>query len=128
MVRAVLGVIVGYALWSGLWLGGNQVLFQAAAKSVAGGLAITDAATLLGLLALSLACSLVGGAACGGLAKARAIPAAAVLGALLLATGIAVQASAWKLMPTWYHASFLVLLVPLTLAGAVAGRKLLKSA
>ena len=26
MMRAALAVIAGYALWSGLWLGGNMVL------------------------------------------------------------------------------------------------------
>ena len=36
---------------------------------------------------------------------------------LLLATGIAVQAGVWSLMPAWYHLTFLVLLAPMVLTG-----------
>jgi hypothetical protein len=41
-----------------------------------------------------------------------------VMGTLLLATGIAVQASVWNLMPVWYHVPFLVLVVPACILGA----------
>ena len=37
---------------------------------------------------------------------------------VLLLTGIGVQASVWSLMPTWYHVTFLALVVPMTLLGS----------
>ena len=33
------------------------------------------------------------------------------------AVGIAVEASVWSLLPAWYHIIFLVLLIPVTMAG-----------
>ena len=42
-----------------------------------------------------------------------------VTAVLLLLTGIAVQSTMWHLMPLWYHATFLVLIVPVCL---LAGR------
>jgi hypothetical protein len=41
-----------------------------------------------------------------------------VLGVVLAGVGAFVQSRVWKLMPLWYHLSFLLLLVPVTLAGA----------
>ena len=43
---------------------------------------------------------------------------AAVLAALLLATGIPVQLSVWNDLPVWYNLAFLILLVPETVFGA----------
>ncbi len=41
-----------------------------------------------------------------------------VTAVLLLLTGIGVQSTVWHLMPLWYHATFLVLIVPVcVLAG-----------
>lgn len=49
--------------------------------------------------------------------------AAIVTSVLLLLTGIGVQASVWTQMPVWYHLSFLVLVAPVTLAGARLARR-----
>ena len=34
MLRAMVGVIVGYVIWTVLWLGGNAVLFSAAPSAL----------------------------------------------------------------------------------------------
>ena len=39
------------------------------------------------------------------------------LGILLLLFGLMVQVMAWSYLPIWYHAIFLVLLVPVTMIG-----------
>ncbi|HMJ09723.1 MAG TPA: hypothetical protein VK468_12000 [Pyrinomonadaceae bacterium] len=39
------------------------------------------------------------------------------LGILLLLVGILVEATAWNYLPIWYHLIFLVLLIPVTIAG-----------
>jgi hypothetical protein len=43
---------------------------------------------------------------------------ALVLGILLLAVGIFFQLKMWNVIPAWYNVIFLVLLIPMTLAGA----------
>jgi len=122
MTRAVIGVIVGYAIWTAIWLGGNAVLLPEAADVVAAGEPFTETGPLAIAVGLSVVCSLVAGLAAAVIAKAKARGAAVGLAVLLLGTGIAVQAGAWDLMPVWYHVTFLVLLVPVTLLGGrIAG-------
>ena len=122
MMRAILATLLGYAVWTAIWLGGNSVLFNEAAEVVGAGERYTAVGPLAGALVLSLVCSLVAGAVAGKLAStARPV---LVLACLLLLTGLVVQASVWDLMPIWYHAPFLVLLVPVTrLGGALGGAR-----
>ena len=123
MKRGVLGVIVGYTLWTALWLGGNAVFFGAAADAASAGEALTDAGPLAGLIVLSLVCSIAAGLVAAVIARQRIGVAVLVMAVLLLATGIAVQAGVWALMPVWYHATFLGLIVPAAiLGGRIIGR------
>lgn len=119
-MRAFLAVVLGYAAWTALWLGGNaglRALFPDAWPAEGP----YEAPLPLGLaLALSVVCSLVAGALAGALARGRPVLALAVL---LLLTGIGVQASLWEEMPLWYHLGFLALLVPVTLLGGRRGTR-----
>ncbi len=119
MMRMIIGAIVGYVVWTAIWLTVNAMVFAEAGEVIAAGDAFTETGPLLGVLALSIACSLAGGvvAAIAGGARARG----AVFGnaLLLLATGIFVQAGLWSLMRVWYHLIFLALLVPMTLLGGM---------
>lgn len=118
MKHAVLGVIAGYLVWTALWLGGNAMFFGAAAEAIEAGEAYAEAGPLVGVIGLSVVCSLVAGVVTALLSKERAAKAAAIMGLLLLATGIVVQAGVWSLMPVWYHLTFLMLLMPISLAGS----------
>jgi hypothetical protein len=121
MLRATIAVIVGYSLWTVIWVGANAAFFAAAAQAASKTEPITQIPVLLGMLMTSIICSLAAGAACGRIKAST--PAAAVLGTLLLLTGIAVQSGLWNLMPMWYHAAFLVALIPVTIGAAkLAGR------
>ena len=123
MIRAVIAVVVGYVAWSGLWIGGSALFFTEASRMVERGEPFTQTRPLLGALGQSVLCLIVAGAIAGRIARRKARGASGVLGALLLLTGIAVQASVWSLEPLWYHLAFLVLLVPATLVGAwIPGR------
>lgn len=122
-MRTVFGIVVGYAVWTALWIGGNAILFTQAAEVVKAGERYDSAGILLGILALSLVCSVAGGLAAARIAQGRGMRAALILGVLLLGTGVAVQSGAWSLMPLWYHLAFLLLLVPVTLAGACLARR-----
>ncbi|REJ79946.1 MAG: hypothetical protein DWQ30_14370 [Acidobacteria bacterium] len=116
MKRRILAVVVGYAVWTALWLGGNALFFSELAAAAQAGEAITDGGALAGVLGLSFVCSLIAGLVTASIWASRRV--ALITGALLLLTGIGVQASAWSLMPVWYHLVFLAAIVPLVLLGA----------
>ena len=119
MMRMIIGAIAGYAVWTAIWLTVNAMVFAEAGEVIAAGDAFTETGPLLGVLALSIACSLAGGGAAaitGGNGARGAVLGNAVL---LLATGIFIQAGIWSLMPVWYHLIFLALLVPATLLGGM---------
>jgi hypothetical protein len=116
MTRKIIAVIVGYAVWTVLWLGGNALFFSDLAASAERGEAIVSVGSLSKVLLLSFACSLVAGLITSTIGNsARAV---LVTGALLLLTGIGVQASVWTLMPVWYHVLFLAAIVPLVVVGS----------
>ena len=123
MIRAALAVIVGYLVWTALWLGGNAAFFGAAAEAVGAGVPYAAAGTLAGLIALSVVCSIAAGLTAAAIARQRARAVVLVMAALLLLTGIVVQLGAWTLMPLWYHLTFLALIVPASiLGGRLIGR------
>ena len=121
MIRAILGVIAGYAAWTILWLGGNVLLFGEASRVIGEGQAFTAAGPLAGVIVLSVVCSIVAGLTAAKIAKSRAAGAVIVMALLLLATGVGVQLGVWSLMPVWYHLAFLVLIIPVTIASGRFG-------
>jgi len=119
-MRAVIGVIVGYAAWTAVFLGAGALLAvlypdERAAFDDGGDYRAT--VPLLLSLVSSVVASLAAGFSTAAIAGKRG--AVLVMALLLLATGIGVQASVWSRMPVWYHLVFLALLVPVCLA---AGR------
>jgi len=118
MGRAIAGVIAGYVVWTVLWLAGNNLIFAGAAESVAGGRTLEDRGPLIGILVLSVVCSLAAGASTAAIAKLKTRVSVLVMAVLLLLTGIGVQISVWSLMPVWYHLAFLALIVPVCMVGA----------
>lgn len=117
MKNPLLAVVLGYAVWTALWLAGNQFLFADAAAQVESGEALNDTGVLIPILALSIVCSICAGFMLRLLAGSNR-KAWVVLSGLLIATGIAVQGSVWNLMPLWYHLAFLILLAPGVRMGA----------
>lgn len=114
MVNAVLAVFGGFILWSVLWVGGSLVLLPV--LDIPEETVITTPAQIGAFLALSVVCSLAGGAATAFIGRRRPKPVLA-LAIVLLLVGIAVQASSWDSAPAMYHIPFLLLLVPMTLLG-----------
>ncbi len=117
MTRLVMAVILGYAAWTVLWLGGNAVFFGETASAIDVGNAFTKRMPLVGSIGLSLGCSVVAGFVSASVAPHRARPAVMTTALLLLATGIGVQAGVWTLMPVWYHVAFLLMLIPFVCTG-----------
>ena len=112
MLRAMVGVIVGYVIWTVLWLGGNAVLFSAATERVEAGEPFAEMGPLIEVILLSIVCSLAAGVSAAAIARERARPVVLVMAALLLVTGVVVQINVWALLPLWYHLTFLTLIVP----------------
>lgn len=89
MARAIIGVIVGYAIWTCIWLGGNAVLLPDAAKVVGEGQFYGDAGPLAIALVLSVVCSLAAGIVTTSIARPmHRMRCGIVLSIALLLTGI----------------------------------------
>lgn len=128
MGRIILGVIVGFVAWSIIWVGGDEAL-----ASFSGGWYSTnklnlekaafnkteytaDSFFLLINLIRSVFASLLSGFLAAFVASENR-RTTMILGVLLLVVGIIVQAMVWNLLPVWYHLAFLLLLIPVTIAG-----------
>ena len=117
-MKQTLGVVAGFVLWSVLWLCYNQLLLKAGVLPSDLSRPLTAPTPLLLLLAGSVVFSLVSGYVTARLAGEPSTMPALVLGILLLAVGIFFQLKMWNVIPAWYNVIFLVLLIPMTLAGA----------
>lgn len=117
-MRQTIAVVVGFIVWSALWLILKLALKDAGLVPADPSQAIVEAKPLLFLLAGSLIISLIAGYVAAAVRGKTAYGVIVVLGLILLAVGIFVQVQYWHLMPLWYHLTFLVLLLPLCLAGA----------
>lgn len=119
MARKIVAVVVGYLVWTLIWLGAGALLFGKMQGEIGQGRAVTEAGPLSLLLVVSVICSVSAGVCVGLILRGRALTGSAItLGVLLLLTGIGVQAGVWNLMPVWYHLVFLALLMPATIASA----------
>lgn len=121
MLRAIGAVIGGFVVWSILWLVVGAALKSAAPAAFDEDGMTSDTTVLGAALAASVVASLLSGFSVALIDRRSTRGAAMGLGVLLLAVGIAVQASVWSKMPLWYHLSFLTLLIPATLLGANLG-------
>jgi len=118
MVRDILAVVAGFAAWTVLWLSYNAALRRFGVVPADETSPVRAPRALLMLLGGSVVFSLVAGYAVALIAQSSTYVPAIVLCGLLVATGAFVQSRVWRLMPVWYHLSFIVLLTPATLAGA----------
>lgn len=134
MLKMILGIIVGFVVWSVLWIG-SHALFGVLSPNWYGKIdtelmdAVTkgtdytvDSMILITSLIRSVIFSIIAGYITAMIARENTI-STFILGVLLLLFGIMVQIGIWKYEPVWYHLSFLILLIPMT----VLGGKLKKS-
>ena len=116
MMRLLFAVVLGFIVWTLLWLAGN-----AAVSAVAPGALEMDAppnpSALGALLLLAAAISWLSGYVAARVGGGRPRRAALVLGGVLLAVGVTIEAQYWRVLPLWYHIIFLALLLPLTYIG-----------
>lgn len=118
MLRGIGAVVAGYALWTVVFLGGGATL-RGMFPDAHDADGFTTSIPVLGLyLLISFAASVGAGAVTARVQGNGGTGWPAILGVLLLGTGIPVQLGAWDRIPLWYNLAFLAALVPLTLLGA----------
>lgn len=117
MLKISLGVIVGFIVWSILWVGFDAILrtvwtsYDESAKAMK-----FSSLMLLVPLILSAVVSLISGYVAALVAKENT-KSPLILGVLLLIVGIFVQIGVWDKIPLWYHLTFWILLIPMTILG-----------
>ncbi len=124
MLKIILGVAAGFIVWSILWVGIDAILRSVWTSYDESVKAMTfNSSMLIVPLVLSAAVSIVSGFVAALVSKENS-KATLFLGILLLIVGIFVQMSVWDRIPLWYHLTFWILLVPMTvLGGRIRGEK-----
>ncbi len=117
MLKTILGVVAGFLVWSILWVGIDAVLkgvwtdYNRSVEAMS-----FSAAQLVVPLILSAVCSIIAGFVAALTAKENS-KSPLILGILLLVVGIFVQIAVWDKIPLWYHLTFWILLIPMTIFG-----------
>ena len=116
MIKGALGAVAGLIVWTVVVTAGGLLLRTSwpAYASVAAAMTFT-LPMLVARLAVSAAATLAAGRTIAAIAPSIAVRL--VTGALLLLAFIPVHVSLWQRFPAWYHLTFLVSLVPLTVLG-----------
>lgn len=127
MTRIILAIIIGFVVWSILWVGSDAVFsiispdwgktsegFRAAVEN---NIPYTLASKILIILLIkSVITSIISGFVTAFIARENT-KSTFGLGVLLLIFGIFIQSVHWNYMPLWYHIPFLLLLIPMTILG-----------
>ena len=116
-VLSIASVAAGNLAGAVLWIGCNAILAGLYPETLGGAARIENLQLLLLMLFYSVSISLAGGFFTAFLAGRREVQHALAGGLVQLALAAAVQTANWALLPLWYHAAFLLLLVPGTVAG-----------
>lgn len=117
MIKSILSVVAGYALWTAVFLGGSAGVraVMAGVHDEAG--MTSDITALSAYLILSVVASLAAGFVTAKIADPPRTRWVLITAIALLATGIPVQLSAWDQLPVRYNLAFLLLLLPMTVFG-----------
>jgi len=117
MLRVILGVAAGFIVWSILWVGVDAILrlvwtsYDESVKTMT-----FSSRMLIVPLILSAIVSIVSGFVAALMAKENT-KSPLILGILLLIVGVFVQMGVWEKIPLWYHLTFWILLVPMSVLG-----------
>ena len=128
MIRLILGIIVGFVVWTILWLGSEQMLSVLSpgwfgAHQIAFEKATfnkepftVETSILLVNLFRGILITIISGYV-AALIAAENKRSTLILGILLLAFGLFVVAMTWSMIPIWYHVLFSLMLIPMTILG-----------
>ena len=127
MVRIILGIITGFIVWSIVWVGGEQTLAKfwadfgshslEAEKAFRNGTSIDGNVVFAAVnLIRSFLTSVIAGYMTARVAGEYK-RSTSVLGVILFLVGVAVEYMFWNIAPIWYHISFVLFLIPMTILG-----------
>ena len=122
MWRIILGAIAGLLAWillvtiTGLIMRASWPEYAAVADSMAFTLPMLIARLVISAVTLLAAARLT------TVIAPRAMAATVLLGAVLLVAFIPVHINLWDRFPAWYHVTFLLTLIPLSVLGGRIGR------
>ena len=117
MLKIFLGIIVGFVVWSILWVGVDAVLRMVWTSYDESVKAMTFSSSMLIVpLILSAVVSIISGFVAALIARENS-KSPLTLGILLLIAGIFVQMNVWDKIPLWYNLAFWILLIPMTVLG-----------
>ncbi len=116
-MRTGLAVVVGFVVWTLIYLGSNQLVLATLSDRFAEDGSTRDPLALSIVLVASVVASLVAGWTTAAVGRERGMTAVWILALINLAVGILVQSQYWTTIPLWYHLSFLALLVPMIVLG-----------
>lgn len=130
MLRIIGGVIVGFIVWSIVWVGSQSLLAALspdwlgkhsldAQKALIDGTPLAsagDASIAIINLIRSFVTSLIGGYM-AALVAGEYKRSTMALGIVLLVVGVAIEYMSWNIAPAWYHIIFVLALIPMTILG-----------
>lgn len=130
MIRIIAGVIVGFIVWSIVWVGSEALMaalspewlgkhYLDAQTALTAGTPLAsanDAGIAIINLIRSFITSIMGGYM-AALVAGEYKRSTMALGIILLFVGIAVQYMFWNFAPAWYHIIFVLALIPMTILG-----------
>ena len=117
LIRSILSVVAGSVVWTTLWLIYNAVLKKVGILSLDDSSSVEDWRPLSLLIAGSVFFSIGAGYITTLISRSNGLTHAWILACAQLALGVFVEVQYWRVLPFWYHALFLLLLVPATLFG-----------
>ncbi len=123
MFRSIASVVVGFVVWSSLWVAGPLVVIAVAPEQFDDKNVTGNNVILAGFVIMSVVISIISGFITALIGKQSAMKLAWILGIVLLVVGIPIEIIGWDRAPAWYHLTFLALLVPGVLVGAALRRK-----
>ena len=123
MWRGILGIVAGWVAWGVLAQSFMAVLYGLFPQHFDSNGGSQHAGILVLMLALSVVYSLTAGAVTALIASENTMKYVWGLAIVNMATGILVQSMAWSIAPPWYHLIFLVLLIPMAVAGGRLGMR-----
>ena len=120
MKKAWIGAIIGFIVWTVLWLGTDALITFVPSiyptVNPDGTFNVVPTNYLLIKLVSSVIFSLIAGLIAAYISK-ESTKSPFILGVMLLIVGLFFQFGAWNLMPVWYHLIFLMLLIPMAILG-----------
>lgn len=127
MGKIVIGVIVGFIVWSIVWVGSEPTLGKFwpeyashsidVEKALTNGTAVeTNSVIAIANLIRSFLTSMIAGYL-AALVAGEFKRSTMILGIILVAVGIAVEFMFWNVAPAWYHILFVLFLLPMTILG-----------